>query len=152
VPARVTLTIQGGALDGTEYEFEGPGRCTVGRSEECSMRLPKRGWEFQMVSRRHCQIDIETARVHVRDLGSRNGTYVNGRLIGLRESDEAPAAAGMAYTGSYELRDGDVLSVGPVNFGVKVTPMGTAAAATCEAIPETRKGPEDAADWLMVSI
>src|SRR5262245_63973401 len=86
MPAKVTLTIQGGALDGTQYEFAKAIRCVIGRSENCSVRLPNHGWEFSMVSRNHCRVDIDPPRVRVRDLGSRNGTYINGRLIGLRAS------------------------------------------------------------------
>src|SRR5262249_60846837 len=142
MPAKVTLVIQGGALDGTKYTFSEPGQCVIGRSEDCSVRLPNRGWEFQMVSRHHCQLDVDPPNVRVRDLGSRNGTYVNGRLIGLRDTDESPAAAVNAKFGSWEVEDGDVLSVGPVSFGVKVTGARTARHEARETIPETMKGPD----------
>src|SRR5438132_7438837 len=105
MPAKVILTIQGGALDGTVYACAQPARCVLGRSEDCSVRLPSHGWEFHMVSRHHCRLDIDPRRVRVRDLGSRNGTYINGRLIGLRAGDESPeSAADMAFR-AYDLHD-----------------------------------------------
>src|SRR5262245_17921100 len=121
MPAKVTLTIQGGALDGTEYTFEKPGRCVIGRGEDCSVRLPNRGWQFHMVSRHHCQLNIDPPRIRVRDLGSRNGTYINGRLIGLRAHEEAPESAAEMHFGAHDLHAGDILAVGPVHFLVKMT-------------------------------
>lgn len=50
---------------------------SIGRSPECRIRLP-----FDPVSRRHCEIVVDDEGLLVRDLGSTNGTYVNGRRIG----------------------------------------------------------------------
>jgi len=121
MPAKVTLTILGGALDGTEYVFDTPNRSVIiGRGENCSVRLPNRGWDFQMVSRHHCKLDIDPPRVCVRDLGSRNGTYINDRLIGLRAPEESPESAAAMASCAYELYDEDILAVGPVHFRVNV--------------------------------
>ena len=49
---------------------------TVGRGRECELRL-----EGTTVSRRHISIEARNGAVVVRDLGSRNGTYFQGRLI-----------------------------------------------------------------------
>ena len=48
----------------------------VGRSSECNLRVVDR-W----TSRRHCEIARNNQTLIVRDLGSRNGTLVNGRHI-----------------------------------------------------------------------
>ncbi|MCB9621259.1 MAG: sigma 54-interacting transcriptional regulator [Sandaracinus sp.] len=48
----------------------------VGRDPECHVRL-----EGVRASRRHCAIRVEADRLFVRDLGSRNGTFVNGERI-----------------------------------------------------------------------
>lgn len=45
----------------------------IGRSPECSVHLPEEG-----VSRRHALIEWRNGEVVVRDLGSTNGTFVNG--------------------------------------------------------------------------
>jgi pSer/pThr/pTyr-binding forkhead associated (FHA) protein len=108
-------------MDGSEYAFERPVRCVIGRGEDCTVRLPNKGWESMMVSRHHCFLDIDPPHITVRDLGSRNGTYINGRLIGLRGNGESPTDAADFLHKSYELKDGDVLSVGPMSFTVKAT-------------------------------
>jgi pSer/pThr/pTyr-binding forkhead associated (FHA) protein len=132
--ANVTLTLIGGALDGKEYTFTKPTHCVVGRGEECSVRLPS-GWEYQVVSRRHCLIDIDPPFVCVRDLGSRNGTYLNGRLIGQRAHCEFPEEVSEQAFSDYELADGDELWIGPVTIRVGVDTL-----AEVE-LQETREGP-----------
>jgi pSer/pThr/pTyr-binding forkhead associated (FHA) protein len=106
--ARLMLTVQNGSLDGKEYTFTAPARCIIGRAKDCSLRLPGE-WEFMMVSRHHCEIEIDDEQVRVIDLGSRNGTYVNGKVIGKND-----------YFGC-ELADGDELEVGYVVFRVELT-------------------------------
>jgi pSer/pThr/pTyr-binding forkhead associated (FHA) protein len=143
--AKVTLTILGGALDRTEFEFDKPKRCVIGRSEDCSVRLPD-----QMVSRHHCQLEIDPPHIEVRDLGSRHGTYINHRLIGLRAPEELPESAAAIATCGYELHDKDILGIGPVHFRVTVkgaekTKAESAAAASRECpSPLTGTGPETA--------
>jgi serine/threonine-protein kinase len=157
MPVKVTFTILGGALDGKAYEFTKPARCVVGRSEDCSLRLPNRGWDFHMVSRHHCQLDIEPPRIRVRDLGSRNGTYINGRLIGLRGPEQSPDSAAAIKFASTDLNDGDILEVGPVSFRVKVRstetaqpePVESGAESAALEPEETTKPP---ADWMMFAI
>jgi pSer/pThr/pTyr-binding forkhead associated (FHA) protein len=66
----------------------------VGRHPECDVRL-----DSPKVSRRHCCVAIAYDRVLIRDLGSRNGVRVNGRLL-----EEAT------------LHSGDELAIGPILF------------------------------------
>ena len=44
----------------------------VGRSPQARISIPD-----PAVSRRHCEISTENSRWYVKDLGSRNGTYLN---------------------------------------------------------------------------
>jgi eukaryotic-like serine/threonine-protein kinase len=136
MPANVTLTIQGGSLDGTEFTFDEPARSVIGRSEDCPVRLPNKGWEFHMVSRHHCLLHIDPPHIRVRDLGSRNGTYINGRLIGLRNPEESPESAADFAFGANDLYDGDILQIGPVHFRVKVR-------SAKRVKPEAIKAPAD---------
>jgi pSer/pThr/pTyr-binding forkhead associated (FHA) protein len=59
---------------------------TVGRHPECDIRLGS-----LRVSRRHCIITTDRGDVVVRDLGSTNGTWINGRRVAaaqIRPGDE----------------------------------------------------------------
>lgn len=64
----------------------------IGRDTNCDLCLV-----HPTVSRKHCEVWAEGSSVYVRDLGSRNGTYVNGFRIRKRR-----------------LSRGDLLQVGPV--------------------------------------
>jgi predicted component of type VI protein secretion system len=48
----------------------------VGRHSECDVRI-----ELPQISRRHCCVALAYDRYTIRDLGSRNGVRVNGRLV-----------------------------------------------------------------------
>ena len=53
-----------------------PREVTLGRDPECEIRIPDPD-----VSRKHCQFLIREGTLYVVDLKSRNGTYVNDRVI-----------------------------------------------------------------------
>jgi len=79
--------------DGKEVEESFIGHQTiVGRHEKCDLRLVD-----SMVSRNHCLILSEGKRFVVKDLESRNGTWVNGRRIKNRRN----------------IKVGDVIQIGP---------------------------------------
>ena len=62
----------------------------VGRHPECDVRI-----DVPEVSRRHCCLAMAYDRVMIRDLGSRNGIRVNGRVVEesiLRPGDEIAIA------------------------------------------------------------
>src|SRR5690606_18400038 len=50
-------------------------RCTIGSAPSCDLSI-----DDPTVSRFHCEILVDGARVRVHDLGSRNGTSVDGTL------------------------------------------------------------------------
>src|SRR5690606_13897663 len=54
----------------------GPQRALIGRDEAADVRLP-----VSAVSRRHAELRFERGRWVIADLGSRNGTLVDGRLV-----------------------------------------------------------------------
>jgi pSer/pThr/pTyr-binding forkhead associated (FHA) protein len=66
----------------------------IGRHPDCDIRL-----ESRKISRRHCCVAMAYDRVLIRDLGSRNGVRVNGKLC-----EEA------------RLYPGDELAIGPLIF------------------------------------
>ncbi len=128
--AKVILTVDGGSLAGKQFVFEQPAHCVVGRAADCPLRLAG-AFEHAWVSRHHCVLDIDPPHVRVQDLGSRNGTFVNGHMIGRRN------ALGPSDTESLgcELKDGDELGLGPVAFHVCI-----AGAAEPEQHPAPPKG------------
>jgi pSer/pThr/pTyr-binding forkhead associated (FHA) protein len=73
----------------------------IGRRSDCTLRIPS-----TIVSRRHCCVGLCDGYLTVEDLGSRNGTYVNGARV----------------SGRQVLWPGDRLLVGPVLFVVEYQP------------------------------
>jgi predicted component of type VI protein secretion system len=57
------------------------GRLLVGRDEECHLKPVS-----EFVSRHHCVLLLDEFTFRVQDLGSKNGTFVNGRRIGAGET------------------------------------------------------------------
>jgi HD-GYP domain-containing protein (c-di-GMP phosphodiesterase class II) len=49
---------------------------TAGRAPQCEIHV-----DDQSVSRRHCTLEIRGTEIHVQDLGSANGTFVNERQV-----------------------------------------------------------------------
>jgi pSer/pThr/pTyr-binding forkhead associated (FHA) protein len=71
------LKVVGGRQDGKLISLP-PGKFLVGREEDCNLR-PK----SELVSRHHCVFHIDEFSLRLRDLGSTNGTVVNGeRIVG----------------------------------------------------------------------
>ncbi len=70
----------------------------LGRRQDCHLRIPTKD-----VSRQHCALMIDHETLTAKDLGSSNGTFVNGKRIA-----EA------------ELEPGDRLRLGPVTFVVQI--------------------------------
>ena len=129
---RVILTATEGVLEGQEFAFAGQEEeVVIGRSVSCSLRL-----DDSAVSRRHCLLDVGGEWAWVRDLGSLNGTFVNGQDIGrhLRDAETGAPAAG----GFKRLRDGDELRLGDHTFrvGVRTADPSEDEAAPCWDEPE----------------
>jgi predicted component of type VI protein secretion system len=70
----------------------------IGRREDCDLRIP-----LGDVSRKHCRVVRSGDTISLEDLGSSNGTFVNGQRI--TETVLAP---------------GDTVQVGPVVFCVQI--------------------------------
>lgn len=81
VPVRPTaettgqLHIHGAEFDGRMIPLSF-NRYIVGRDKDCDLRL-----QSSLISRHHCVFKRDEFTLRVRDLGSRNGTYVNGERI-----------------------------------------------------------------------
>jgi len=97
------LIVLAGAKEGTQIPLK-KDKFIIGRASECTLRAGS-----SAISRRHCVIVRKDGDWLVRDLGSRNGTFLNDSAV------ETPTP----------LKVGDELRVGPLHF--RVEPMTTAA-------------------------
>ena len=113
---RITLTALEGPHQGEEGSWVGRTQITIGRSEECTFQL-RGAYEDLLVSRRHCLIAVNPDRVEIRDLESRNGTYLNGQRLGFPLGDHADGS--MAF--KRRLKDGDAIRVGSSVLRVSVS-------------------------------
>jgi eukaryotic-like serine/threonine-protein kinase len=115
--SQVTLSIvEGGVLD-EEITLEQSGSYVVGRANDCD--IPLAGQEdWPCVSRHHCLLAFDPPILRVRDLGSRNGTFLNGECIGQRSDTGPPDQAECTSFAEYLVNDGDQLRVGDVVFRV----------------------------------
>jgi pSer/pThr/pTyr-binding forkhead associated (FHA) protein len=114
----ITLTVTAGKLRGKDFTFARPGKRLVGRAEGCDVRFPN-DWEHLTISRLHCLLDVTRTGARLCDVGSRNGTFVNGQRIGpgvwppaADTPDEEPDGRPLA--------DGDEIRVGPAVFRVHI--------------------------------
>jgi pSer/pThr/pTyr-binding forkhead associated (FHA) protein len=115
----ITLTAQNGSMRGKQFVFHDPQACLLGRSRDCDLQLPE-NFEFRTISRHHCLLRVAPTSVCIRDLASRNGTYINGARIGrlmpgmiIGPTLEPPDA-------EISLKDGDQLTLADLVFAVHI--------------------------------
>jgi hypothetical protein len=81
----LALRFISGKYQGGEFPLAEGQKIVIGRSSDLDMVLVE-----EMVSRRHAQITVKRGAIVIEDLGSTNGTFVNGEKIeraSLREND-----------------------------------------------------------------
>jgi pSer/pThr/pTyr-binding forkhead associated (FHA) protein len=94
------------------------GEYYFGRGPECQVRA-----DSEWVSRQHCLLRVTCDGVSIRDLGSRNGTLVNGVLV----------------TSEQFLSSGDQLQIGPLVFEVQFERVLPAAETVTKNAGDTRQ-------------
>lgn len=72
----VVVALQG-PLDGRRWEIQD--ELIIGRDEDCAIRIDDR-----QVSRHHARLLVRNGKVELEDLGSKNGTFLAGKLINER--------------------------------------------------------------------
>ncbi len=107
-------------LDFKDQTFElKDGELTVGRSRTCDISV-----NDPSVSRRHVVLKAESGRVLLKDLGSSNGTLINGERV---------EAGG-------ELHDGDSLGLGDADLKVRIAGMSAFETVRMPARPPEQHG------------
>ena len=96
-PVATTPSAQGPSIEVAGATRPVTGTTVIGRGAEADLQLTDTG-----VSRRHAELRVVAGALEVHDLGSTNGTYVNGRRV--------QAAS---------LRDGDRVTVGTTELVVR---------------------------------
>ncbi len=87
--------VSGGEHAGKEFSVGN--EATIGRGQGCQVQLAD-----SMVSQLHARLFRDNKGLNIEDLGSTNGTYLNGRKVG----------------GPARLKKGDRVRVGPVELEV----------------------------------
>src|SRR6201995_1795638 len=85
VPRNLALRFISGKYQGGEYPLGLQEEIIIGRSSELDMVLVE-----DMVSRKHAKITTDDKAVTIQDMGSTNGTFVNGekvRKVELKDGD-----------------------------------------------------------------
>jgi len=116
---RVILRVTEGLLKGKKFVLEDGADCILGRAQECSPCLFD---PLFKTSRHHCRIKVSAPEVQVQDLGSRNGTFVNGEMIGKRRKEQTFEQALQEEHEEHPLWQGDKLRIGDNVFRVELDP------------------------------
>ena len=117
MPARVTLTVTAGPLAGRVFSYDRHDTFLFGRSPDCHAELAAND---TTASRHHFLLEVNPPGARLRDLGSLNGTHVNGQKHGGRSRQESPEEAARRRLPEVDLRDGDHIRVGATVFEVAI--------------------------------
>jgi pSer/pThr/pTyr-binding forkhead associated (FHA) protein len=102
----LALKFISGKYQGGEYPLKMNKEIVIGRSSDLDMVLVE-----DMVSRKHAKIVVSAQRVTIEDLGSTNGTFVNGEKVQqsrIKEGDRI--LIGTSILKVVEQRDGDQMN------------------------------------------
>ena len=117
MPGKLILSITDGPIRGQVYTFEEHETFIFGRANDCHGRLSP---DDATASRHHFILEVNPPDARMRDLGSRNGTYVNGVKYGGRGKDETPEEAAKRKFPEVDIKDGDRIEVGKTVFDVHI--------------------------------
>jgi predicted component of type VI protein secretion system len=122
VAMKVQLIVVQGKSEGKTIPLSGP-VFKIGRGETCHLRP-----NSERVSREHAEFSVTADSVTIRDLGSRNGTLVNGKAL------NRPVT----------LKDRDLVQVGPLTFTVSILDAPVVGASVPSAPAERSSSAEPA--------
>lgn len=112
----VHIGVTEGALKGKTFSFSEHDTFIFGRSADCHGCLP----DDQQVSRHHFLLEMNPPDACIRDFGSLNGTWVNGKQIGARTKGETPEQGQKRRYSEVDVKDGDEIKAGQTVLKVRV--------------------------------
>jgi pSer/pThr/pTyr-binding forkhead associated (FHA) protein len=114
------LKLVSGSLSGALIPIP-PGELLIGRDADCQLQL-----ESAFVSRHHCVLLRDGSLLRIRDLGSKNGTFVNGHRVGSQATI---------------VQHNDLVSVGEATFQTELAAEAIAANSQISAAPDNMSSP-----------
>src|SRR5712692_862835 len=117
MPGRVSLEVVAGPIQGRQFQFDGHDTFLFGRSPECHAELSA---DDATASRHHFILEVNPPAARLRDLGSLNGTYVNGLKYGGRARHLTPEEGARQALPQVDVKDGDTIRVGATVFAVHI--------------------------------
>jgi eukaryotic-like serine/threonine-protein kinase len=136
---RVSLRVIAGPHSGRLFTFDQHDTFLIGRSESAHFCLP----EDRYFSRHHCILEIAPPQCFLRDLGSTNGTFVNGQRV-----ESIYLKSGDKIQGGETILEVEVTSDSPnsfVNSQNKSTPsLVTVQCINCGVLSDTEASRPDA--------
>jgi hypothetical protein len=110
VPKVIRLSVVTGPHRGEKFCFSGAAECMMGRAADCFVQLAGTDRD-QYISRRHCQMVVDSSALTLHDLGSRCGTYLGGRRIRTATLD-LPRCDGGCTAAAMDFDQGSLLTIG----------------------------------------
>ena len=135
MPGKVTLRVTAGPLNGRSFEFDSHDTFLFGRSPDCHAELAE---SDTTASRHHFLLEVNPPAARLRDLGSLNGTHVNGVRYGGRKPHQAAGQPQSLGQAEIDLQDGDHIRVGHTEFRVAVDAPAACCECGCAISPEER--------------
>jgi pSer/pThr/pTyr-binding forkhead associated (FHA) protein len=127
--AKVTIEVVEGSAKGQTITFERHDTLLVGRDPDCHIQLAG----DPAISRHHCLLEVAPPRARLRDLGSRNGTFINDVRYGKREKGESPEEAAKRAFPEVDLHDSCKVRIGKTVVCVQVQEKSTPPSERKEA-------------------
>ena len=132
---RVEIIVTAGPARGRRFNFEKPDCFLFGRVEDAHISLP----DDPYVSRQHFLLELSPPVCKLTDLGSKNGTVVNGVRYGGRTPPEPGMQQASGGKKEVFLNDGDTISVGDACLKIFVKETAQTAA---RKPPSNTAGPQ----------
>ena len=113
---RVEISITAGPAKGQRFTFDKPDRFLFGRALDARVSLPNDPY----VSRQHFLLEISPPACKITDLGSKNGTFVNGVRYGGRKAPGEGVQQAPEGVRDVALKNGDKIVVGDTQMKVVI--------------------------------